>query len=259
MQTTPVRKSARGFTLIELLVVIAIIAILAAILFPVFQKVRENARKATCQSNMKQMGLAIVQYVQDYDEKMVPRNSGINATWQQTLQPYIKSQNVFQCPSNPRKDQPQHSDDLVDKGFASYSANYDGSISDPAVAYAAIQSPAQTIDVVEFTGRFTNFNLEYGGFSPPTIFSYYSVNPSDSFGVLFAGHTGFSNYLFADGHVKAMRPLGGLDKTDGGTSDINMWRMDNDTYLHAMATTSTPETNPTRASKILQVAADRYK
>lgn len=108
----------RGFTLIELLVVIAIIAILAAILFPVFGRARENARRSSCLSNMKQMGLAAMQYVQDYDERYpmgeirgltandTPPNgrfwtSGPPYTqfWMQTLYAYHKNEQVLRCPS----------------------------------------------------------------------------------------------------------------------------------------------------------------
>jgi len=112
--TRPYRHSAvptlgrTGFTLIELLVVIAIIAILAAILFPVFQKVRENARRAVCESNLKQIGLAYTMYNQDFDE-MTPavdktlQAGGIDGSGYETdyfvlMQPYLKSVNVFLCP-----------------------------------------------------------------------------------------------------------------------------------------------------------------
>jgi len=92
----------KAFTLIELLVVIAIIAILAAILFPVFARARENARKATCQSNLKQIGLAEMMYVQDYDENY-QNAADMYATpattmWYNVLDPYAKSKQVFICP-----------------------------------------------------------------------------------------------------------------------------------------------------------------
>lgn len=97
----------KAFTLIELLVVIAIIAILAAILFPVFARARENARRTSCQSNMKQMGLAYIQYTQDYDELQPLISTGFTAggaprqaPWAQLLQPYTKSTQLFSCPSD---------------------------------------------------------------------------------------------------------------------------------------------------------------
>ena len=136
---SPVPSSGRktsvqsGFTLVELLVVIAIIAILAAILFPVFARARENARRASCQSNLKQLGLAITQYVQDYDERYpageivpggvperacitnaalqyVPRIRSLTVgtsagnwgfTWASTVYPYTKSTQIYICPSGP--------------------------------------------------------------------------------------------------------------------------------------------------------------
>ncbi len=94
-----------GFTLIELLVVIAIIAILAAILFPVFARARENARRTSCLSNLKQIGLGIMQYTQDYDETYPSYGTYIGNTdaapfWTTTVQPYLKSTSLLRCPSS---------------------------------------------------------------------------------------------------------------------------------------------------------------
>ncbi|MDF2441336.1 MAG: hypothetical protein JWN98_2320, partial [Abditibacteriota bacterium] len=114
-------QNGNGFTLIELLVVIAIIGILAAILFPVFSRARENARRANCQSNLKQIGLGFAQYTQDYDERLPLTSDGFNGNgkfdvWnpysdfspantrfemrQSTLMSYLKSTQIFVCPSD---------------------------------------------------------------------------------------------------------------------------------------------------------------
>ncbi len=113
LRSTPQRRKARrGFTLIELLVVIAIIAILAAILFPVFARARENARRASCQSNLKQLGLGVMQYAQDYDSRLLIYD-GVNFNQVSSpngrfgnvvgpIYPYVKSDQIFRCPSAPR-------------------------------------------------------------------------------------------------------------------------------------------------------------
>src|SRR4030095_235819 len=91
-----------GFTLIELLVVIAIIAILAAILFPVFAQARDKARGAACLSNTKQMATSILMYVQDYDEAFPPDSRSSQTTfWMDYVQPYVKNEKIWACPSRP--------------------------------------------------------------------------------------------------------------------------------------------------------------
>src|ERR1043166_7135749 len=97
------RKSPSGFTLIELLVVIAIIAILAAILFPVFAQAREKARMTACLSNMKQIGTALTMYNQDYDETFpyIRFKSDASYVWRNAIRPYLKNLDVLGCPSNP--------------------------------------------------------------------------------------------------------------------------------------------------------------
>jgi len=111
MSVTPRRRGCthvrHGFTLIELLVVIAIIALLAAILFPVFARARENARRTSCQSNLKQVGLGIIQYTQDYDETYpgaymtygAPHPCNNRVSYAQLIYPYVKSSQIFRCPS----------------------------------------------------------------------------------------------------------------------------------------------------------------
>ena len=102
ISSVPARR--RAFTLIELLVVIAIIALLAAILFPVFARARENARKSSCLNNLKQVGLGMMQYMQDYDETVMPHWIGSPTypgthRWMDLLGPYIKNNQIFICPS----------------------------------------------------------------------------------------------------------------------------------------------------------------
>jgi prepilin-type N-terminal cleavage/methylation domain-containing protein len=148
------RNRARAFTLIELLVVIAIIAILAAILFPVFAQAREQARKTSCLSNCKQIGLGLMMYVQDYDETFPYAWGNPAGTWYDTVDPYIKAgvpaggswttrQGIWMCPSD--------GDGTRNMGqkVISYTSNANlmGGGSDPSVrqpkSLAAVTRPAE--------------------------------------------------------------------------------------------------------------------
>ncbi|HAZ62602.1 MAG TPA: hypothetical protein DCZ72_03185 [Armatimonadetes bacterium] len=220
-------RRSRAFTLIELLVVIAIIAILAAILFPVFAKAREKARQASCLSNLKQVGLALMQYVQDYEETMPwdwasANRDGISIApapqpffwmngsvkeenpyrWPAKLIPYIKTRNIFQCPSGIVH---HTSSSLPSDETLSYWANgaaFTGRGRTP-MNIAGIQSPAQVITMYDDwdcyrRGEvvFRMFRTDSGGLDGSRTFSIT--------GRRYA-HTGGMNVGFADGHAKWMR------------------------------------------------------
>lgn len=221
-----------GFTLIELLVVIAIIALLAAILFPVFARARENARKSSCLNNLKQIGLGLSQYTQDYDEQfsaasMTPASVTTQIySWQNLLMPYVKSIQLFVCPSNsnstkgkigcptctPVKGNP-------DNIAISYGANvgknnnygpFRNASGGGGVNLADMPKTAEVIAVGEYRWAWPDIAIADNGAST----------------YLF-GHLNQSNFLFCDGHVKSMKAIATIDAAQGGIGNVNMWVTNN--------------------------------
>ena len=193
MPNTKIKQVRSGFTLIELLVVIAIIAILAAILFPAFARARENARRSSCSSNLKQIALGLKQYVQDYDERY-PNMDATADGWALATQPYLKSEQIFQCPSDTLS--PPTGTSLINRasqaGFSDYYSNYNlGGLSEAALDYS-------TISVLNGEAASGNAKSAAQKNKGTTALGGGSGNP--------ALHLEGSNYAFADGHVKWLRP-----------------------------------------------------
>lgn len=231
--TAPLGRLRQGFTLIELLVVIAIIAILASILFPVFARARENARRSSCQSNLKQMTLGFMQYTQDFDERyplwrhaITPgmcNNNGDcgwaadrTATMPSPVSAYIKSRLIFQCPSESAT-QPTNSPSVA--GFTDYWYNSNigsdgsgacsGSFDNPSGvggrALAALEAPAVSILVGDGPGQgadsWTNGRTTCAGGGPAQSNGRWNPAALD----YPLRHLEGANYAFADGHVKWYR------------------------------------------------------
>ncbi len=192
----------RGFTLIELLVVIAIIAILAAILFPVFARAREKARQSSCLSNVKQLGLGLMMYVQDYDEVMIPYTTsppGTSFTWPKLLEPYIKNTAIFDCPSSGRKFD----------GSSSYSVSYGGNVF--AMTYplnvwiytmSSFTRPAETAIFGDACRAHPTDPeaLEYAGHYLVQLHPL--ATHASNRGKWACRHNGGANCAYADGHAK---------------------------------------------------------
>ena len=230
-----------GFTLIELLVVIAIIAILAAILFPVFQKVRENARRTACLSNQKQIGLAVIQYQQDADEKFpcgeVPGTNGNTSSygggagWANQVYSYVKSNAVFVCPDDAGYGGTAIESYGINENLTS-GAKADGNNTPQGGALGLGQcgAPANTVLLGETTecgtytlpsivGELTSpaiTGFYYGGNGAPglnvssTACTHYAmgvqVGPR-TYPTYPARHTAYGNFLMSDGHAKYLNPL----------------------------------------------------
>ncbi|MEO7718380.1 MAG: DUF1559 domain-containing protein [Capsulimonas sp.] len=216
IEHTP-RKGNSGFTLIELLVVIAIIAILASILFPVFAKVREKARQTSCASNLKQLGLGIMQYNQDNDETnpyAFGNDKHPDATWCSQIMPYVKSVGVFACPDdtysrgatdldafyNPIAGQaPQITSYSITLGWGDWGGDWSAS----NTKLAGITSPATTIVLSERWNAYHFVKVDWAQDNWCSSGEY--LNGQNGGPAAATGHSGGSNYAFCDGHVKWLR------------------------------------------------------
>jgi prepilin-type N-terminal cleavage/methylation domain-containing protein len=249
--------TSKGFTLIELLVVVAILALLAAILFPVFSRARENARRTSCISNMKQIGLGVLQYTQDYDETFAPADFKVwtggaglassytpSLSWRHAIFPYVKSKQIYACPSSPIRAenywQQEYNDGSgnTEKYAVSYTAsgfamgNLNGFNSDaPGIRkLSSLGSPAVTILFAD------------GRTKQPALGMYWMVFSSGYCGMAGSGwhavpgfpasfanssrgylesHLGLVNFAFAYGHVKAMKLAQSIYPDDHWARDIS--------------------------------------
>ncbi len=221
------QSSRSGFTLIELLVVIAIIAILAAILFPVFARARERARQTSCLSNLRQIGTAFMMYAQDYDERfadiLMGRDTGVQPYfgWNSTLMPYVQNKQIFVCPSAGWGSDEMRAWNFINGGYGAVRQvlGYNGSIaynsadwgddpdpgvSGPGVGLADMTRPAEMILAIDASWYYVErrFWERTDNTSSPTprIAELYN----NAFYVVDSRHNMMANAVYADGHARAI-------------------------------------------------------
>jgi prepilin-type N-terminal cleavage/methylation domain-containing protein/prepilin-type processing-associated H-X9-DG protein len=247
------KRQSKGFTLIELLVVIAIISILAAILFPVFARARENARRSSCMSNLKQIGLGMMMYVQDNDEHY-PHMSGSYSSpppdgswysgnlnswfWMNMIEPYVKSHQVFICPSSP-------ADATYNFPQGPFTANYganariltpkpDPGVNKPVLSMAAIAAPSSTymlMDASNYYFHSTTYNEidapKNGNYIPGACdFNPPAAGDAPKYDDCYTGrHFNGVNVAFTDGHVKWLTTATLHDEAQ--KSDRGNWNPEN--------------------------------
>jgi len=230
------RSAHQGFTLIELLVVIAIISIIAAILFPVFARAREKARQTACLSNTRQIGLALMEYTQDYDETVVLNDNTLGQfgspamkSWIDLLSPYIKGDGIFVCPSATDKEI-SHVFGIASRPAYTYALN-NVYYWDPAnVIYESgrMRSLAQFEDTSgtifcgdsyhdptssdSLWGFQVSGDTYFPNTNPPTL----GASPRRQ-GLFVARHSGGLNFVFFDGHAKWMTLSQTAQKNSAGT------------------------------------------
>jgi prepilin-type N-terminal cleavage/methylation domain-containing protein/prepilin-type processing-associated H-X9-DG protein len=247
LEDTSMRHGRRGFTLIELLVVIAIIAILAAILFPVFAQAREKARQSACMSNVKQIGMAVWQYAQDWDESnpgvwfgpvsgspwSQPSNENIYYKWMDAVYPYVKNEQIFNCPSDGANKKYVFRNRDKSNGYGSYAMSQayfkvGDAFTGPASDYnqfitsgnpfvmriAMIQRPADTVWIVDGGMKGVRDpdwkSYEFWWYDPAEINRLYPTPKIGATGQrhfqnIVERHSDLVNVIYCDGHAKAVK------------------------------------------------------
>jgi prepilin-type N-terminal cleavage/methylation domain-containing protein/prepilin-type processing-associated H-X9-DG protein len=218
-------RKRNAFTLIELLVVIAIIAILAAILFPVFAQAREKARNATCLSNFKQLGTGVMMYVQDWDD-CYPNNrlftfpggsEGVKllVSWKTATHPYVKNIDVYRCPSNRNNKKPDETKDDDKYGLPVFpisyayngSALWSAAATKTVIPMASVPEPARYLMLIESNAAYSDYGI--WGFA----------NAGENGTSFFVHSNKQMQALFFDGHAKTTR----FSQTLGTSDDDQQW------------------------------------